>query len=114
MLLACVIPTSAWLAQPPVLHNTATAPRRARTALMEAAAEPAAAPAKRKVVVIGAGWGGLSAAHQLSMDPEVEVTVVDAAKRPGGRRAEAGQHGFWDEYHNIYSLIDSLRLPEDP
>ena len=118
-----VIPTSAWLAQPPVLRNTA--PRRARTALMEAAAEPAAAPAKRKVIVIGAGWGGLSAAHQLSMDPEVEVTVVDAAKRagglvsdsfltPGGRRAEAGQHGFWDEYHNIYSLIDSLKLPEDP
>jgi|EP00966_Prymnesium_polylepis_P284844 uncharacterized protein with NAD-binding domain and iron-sulfur cluster len=79
----------------------------------------------RKVVVIGAGWGGLSVANQLSFAENVAVTVVDAAPRPGGlvsdsfltpggRRAEAGQHGFWDEYHNIFSLIDSLNLPEDP
>ena len=84
-----------------------------------------AATAKRKVVVIGAGWGGLSVANQLSMEPDVEVTVVDAAARagglvsdsfltPGGRRAEAGQHGFWAEYGNIFALIDSLQLPEDP
>ena len=81
--------------------------------------------AKRKVVVIGAGWGGLSVANQLSMEPDVEVTVVDAAARagglvsdsfltPGGRRAEAGQHGFWAEYGNIFALLDSLQLPEDP
>ena len=88
-------------------------------------AEPAETAAKRKVVVIGAGWGGLSVANQLSMEPDVEVTVVDAATRagglvsdsfltPGGRRAEAGQHGFWAEYANIFKLIDSLQLPEDP
>jgi len=91
-----------------------------RSAIMQVA-EPAAT----KVVVIGAGWGGLSAAHQLSMEPGVEVTVVDAAARagglvsdsfltPGGRRAEAGQHGFWAEYGNIFALLDSLQLPEDP
>ena len=33
---------------------------------------------------------------------------------PGGRRAEAGQHGFWDEYGNIFGLIESLNLDEDP
>ena len=79
----------------------------------------------RKVVVVGAGWGGLSVASKLSQQPGVAVTVVDAAPRPGGlvsdsfltpggRRAEAGQHGFWDEYPNIFGLIDSLNLPEDP
>ena len=81
--------------------------------------------AARRVVVVGAGWGGLGAAQALSKEPGVEVTVVDAGARPGGlvrdgyrtpagRPAEAGQHGFWAEYNNIFSLIDSLNLPEDP
>jgi uncharacterized protein with NAD-binding domain and iron-sulfur cluster len=75
-------------------------------------------PKKEKVVVIGAGWGGLSAAYSLSQDPIYEVTVVDAAPRVGGlvrdgfrsitgeRKAEAGQHGFWDMYYNIFNLMD--------
>mmetsp|Transcript_7578 Transcript_7578/g.11569 ORF Transcript_7578/g.11569 Transcript_7578/m.11569 type:complete len:589 (-) Transcript_7578:145-1911(-) len=74
-------------------------------------------PKKKKAVVIGAGWGGLSAAYSLSQDPSFEVTVVDAAPRVGGlvrdgfksisgkRNAEAGQHGFWDCYYNIFSLL---------
>ena len=77
---------------------------------------------KKKVVVIGAGWGGLSAAYHLAqdrefLDREYEVTVVDAAPRVGGLvrdgftsmngkfPAEAGQHGFWDQYHNIFRLL---------
>ena len=78
----------------------------------------------RKVAVVGAGWGGLSAAHHLSKQPGVEVLLLDAAPRvgglirdgyetPGGRRAEAGQHGFWAEYGNIFSLIDELGLNRD-
>ena len=74
----------------------------------------------KSVVVIGAGWGGLSCAHHLSRQG-CKVTVIDAAERPGGlvsdswltpggRRAEAGQHGFWDEYHNIFALMDSIGL----
>mmetsp|Transcript_4236 Transcript_4236/g.4652 ORF Transcript_4236/g.4652 Transcript_4236/m.4652 type:complete len:581 (-) Transcript_4236:417-2159(-) len=74
-------------------------------------------PKKQKAVVIGAGWGGLSAAYSLSQDPNYEVTVVDAAPRVGGlvrdgfrsmtgeRKAEAGQHGFWDQYYNIFKLL---------
>ena len=76
----------------------------------------ATAPPKRNVVVVGAGWAGLSTAWSLSRDESVRVTVVDAAPRPGGvvrdgfktklgKNAEAGQHGFWDEYHNIYRLL---------
>jgi len=78
----------------------------------------------KKIVVVGAGWGGLSAAHHLSKNPANEVTVIDAAERPGGlvsdswltpggRRAEAGQHGFWDEYHNIFGLMDEIGLNRD-
>lgn len=78
----------------------------------------------KRVVVVGGGWGGLSAAHALSKQPGVQVTVVDAAPRvgglvsdnfltPGGRRAEAGQHGFWDEYLNIFGLLDELGITDD-
>jgi uncharacterized protein with NAD-binding domain and iron-sulfur cluster len=72
---------------------------------------------RKTAVVIGAGWGGLSAAYSLSSDPKYDVTLVDAAPRVGGlvrdgftsmtgeRRAEAGQHGFWDQYYNIFKLL---------
>lgn len=75
-------------------------------------------PARRNVVVIGAGWGGLSVAHSLSKE-DVDVTVIDASPRVGGlvrdgfktmsgkRPAEAGQHGFWDNYHNIFNLLEN-------
>eukprot|EP00977_Amphora_coffeiformis_P015108 scaffold4420_cov187-Amphora_coffeaeformis.AAC.3 len=73
---------------------------------------------KRRVVVIGAGWGGLSAAHTLAKDDSVKVTVIEASPRVGGlvrdgfttlsgqRPAEAGQHGFWFNYHNIFRLME--------
>ena len=82
-------------------------------------------PPRKKVVVVGAGWAGLSTAWTLSKN-NVDVTLVDAAARPGGvvrdgfttrggRPAEAGQHGFWEEYFNIYKLLyDELELEEDP
>lgn len=72
---------------------------------------------KKKVAVIGAGWGGLSAAYTLSKNPQYEVTIIDAASQVGGlvqdgytsmtgeRKAEAGQHGFWDQYYNIFRLL---------
>ena len=80
-------------------------------------------PPRKKVVVVGAGWAGLSTAWTLSKN-NVDVTLVDAAARPGGvvrdgfttrggRPAEAGQHGFWEEYFNIYKLLyDELKLEE--
>jgi len=74
-----------------------------------------------KVVIIGAGWGGLSCANALaSSGRDIAVTVVDAAPRVGGlvrdgfdsingtRSAEAGQHGFWDSYYNIFRLLEEL------
>ena len=41
------------------------------------------APPRKKVVVVGAGWAGLSTAWTLSKN-NVDVTLVDAAARPGG------------------------------
>ena len=76
---------------------------------------------KKQAIVIGAGWGGLSAAYHLAKQDvrqEYEITVIDAAPRIGGlvrdgftsmtgkRPAEAGQHGFWDQYYNIFQLLD--------
>ncbi|CAB9525521.1 chloroplastic/chromoplastic [Seminavis robusta] len=74
---------------------------------------------KKRVVVIGAGWGGLSTAHALAKEENVQVTLVEASPRVGGlvrdgftttsgaRPAEAGQHGFWNNYHNIYRLLQN-------
>ena len=41
---------------------------------------------KKKVVIVGAGWGGLSAAHALSSQTKIpmEITVVDASPKVGG------------------------------
>lgn len=74
-----------------------------------------------KIVIIGAGWAGLSAAHTLSKsNKECQITIVDAASRVGGlvrdgyrtingtATGEAGQHGFWDNYHNIFKLLNEL------
>jgi uncharacterized protein with NAD-binding domain and iron-sulfur cluster len=84
----------------------------------------------RHVVIIGAGWGGLSAAHALSKGKNaiggggrsnVRVTLLDASPRVGGlvrdgystlrrgggggRTAEAGQHGFWNNYVNLHNFF---------
>jgi phytoene desaturase len=45
---------------------------------------------KRRVVIVGAGLGGLSAACHLA-DEDVEVTVLERGDRPGGRA------GLWAE-----------------
>lgn len=72
-----------------------------------------------RVVVIGAGWAGLGATHHLAQQG-YEVTLLEAGAYPGGlvagwktaqgRSIEAGVHGFWYPYHNIFSLVNRLGL----
>eukprot|EP00752_Nemacystus_decipiens_P008853 g7900.t1 len=72
---------------------------------------------RKKVVVVGAGWAGLAAAYELSkQNKDFDVTLLEGGKSvgglvagwltPGGRPVEAGVHGFWYPYRNIFKLIE--------
>lgn len=72
-----------------------------------------------RIVVVGAGWAGLGATYHLAKQG-YEVTLLEAGAYPGGlvagwktaqgRSIEAGVHGFWYPYHNIFSLVNALGL----
>jgi uncharacterized protein with NAD-binding domain and iron-sulfur cluster len=74
---------------------------------------------RAKVVVVGAGWAGLGATYHLASQG-YEVTLLEAGPYPGGlvagwqtpagRSVEAGIHGFWYPYRNIFALTDRLGL----
>jgi uncharacterized protein with NAD-binding domain and iron-sulfur cluster len=75
---------------------------------------------KKKVIVIGGGFAGFAAAKHLSLQDNVEVTLLDAQENPGGlstafksaqgRTIEAGVKGFWYDYPNINRLCDELEI----
>lgn len=72
-----------------------------------------------RVVVVGAGWAGLGATYHLAKQG-YEVTLLEAGSYPGGlvagwqtekgRSVEAGIHGFWYPYCNIFALTDELGI----
>ena len=74
---------------------------------------------KYKVVVVGAGWAGLSATYHLAKQG-YDVTLLEASAYPGGlvagwktargRSVEGGIHGFWYPYRNIFNLVKELKL----
>ncbi|MDJ0795834.1 MAG: FAD-dependent oxidoreductase [Calothrix sp. MO_167.B12] len=73
----------------------------------------------KKVVVVGAGWAGLGATYHLAQQG-YDVTLLEAGSYPGGlvagwktsggRSVEAGIHGFWHPYRNIFALINELGI----
>ncbi|KAL1496256.1 hypothetical protein AB1Y20_016219 [Prymnesium parvum] len=76
----------------------------------------------KRVVIVGGGWAGYSAAESLSASADCHVTLLDASARSagglaggwrtaGGRPVEAGLHGFWREYRNTFALLRSIGLP---
>ena len=74
---------------------------------------------KKRVVVVGAGWAGLGATYHL-VSQGYDVTLLEAGAYPGGlvagwktaggRPVEAGIHGFWYPYNNIFRLVKKLGL----
>ena len=72
-----------------------------------------------RVIVIGAGWAGLGATYHLAKQGYDTILLeagshpgglVAGWKTPGGRSVEAGIHGFWYPYKNIFRLADELEL----
>lgn len=74
---------------------------------------------QKRVVVVGAGWAGLGSAYHLARQGYA-VTLLEAGAYPGGlvagwqtpqgRAVEAGIHGFWYPYRNIFALTDHLGI----
>lgn len=68
-----------------------------------------------RIVVVGAGWAGLGAAHHLVQQPNTQVTLIDAApsvgglvagwKTKNGKDVEVGIHGMWRPYFNLFHLV---------
>ena len=97
-----------------------------KTALGSAlpAAVRAAGPAK-KVLIVGAGLAGLSAAYEL-VQAGHQVTVLDARSRPGGRvltlrdgfaegqSAEAGAETFGETHTFVQHYVQALQLEKIP
>jgi monoamine oxidase len=83
------------------------------------------AQSSRKVIVIGAGLAGLSAAYELSQAGH-EVTVLEARTRPGGRvftirgqfadgmYAEAGATNVFDVHQWTIKYAKLLGVELDP
>jgi phytoene desaturase len=65
------------------------------------------APGSRRVVVVGAGPGGLAAA-MLARAAGADVTVIERADRVGGRTASFGQDGYTFDYGPTFYLYPEI------
>ena len=72
---------------------------------------------KQKVVIIGAGPAGVSAAHELSKSENFEIIIVEAGDRVGGisrtvehdaRRIDIGPHRFFTKSERVQRLWDEI------
>jgi squalene-associated FAD-dependent desaturase len=75
---------------------------------------------KESVLIVGAGWAGLSAAVSLSQ-AGFKVTVLEAAPQAGGRARKIscfnesldnGQHLLMGAYQKTLALLEMLGIPE--
>lgn len=78
-----------------------------------------------RVIVVGGGWAGFSAADALASDGNIQIDLLDASPRgPGGlaggwrtpklqRPVEAGLHGFWRDYRNTFAAIERIDAIKD-
>ena len=70
---------------------------------------------KRKILIIGGGFTGLTAALRLSADPQCEVTIVEASDRLGGLAGgfPLGGTSLEKTYHHLFltdtSILDLVK-----
>src|SRR5438270_1491044 len=67
-----------------------------------------AAPAAKKIIIIGAGMAGLSAAYELTQLGH-DVTILEARTRPGGR-VQTLRGPFSD---GLYAEAGAARIPDN-
>ena len=75
----------------------------------------------KKILVVGGGWAGLSAALHLSQNPNNQVTVFEAAPQVGGRArgvrfsdqdwVDNGQHLLLSAYTEVKTLLRLINSP---
>lgn len=75
----------------------------------------------RKVIIVGAGLGGLAAGHWLQQRG-YEVEILEASDRPGGRtvilerkgdRVDIGAQFYHTNFVHAFSLMDDMNLSSD-
>lgn len=76
---------------------------------------------KDDVIIIGAGWAGLSCAVSLCRAGK-QVRILEAARQMGGRARKInfktqtldnGQHLLLGAYHNTLNLLETFNIPEE-
>jgi phytoene dehydrogenase-like protein len=67
---------------------------------------------KKKIVILGAGIGGLSAGYFLARTGDYEVTILEKAPVIGGLCGSFELDGFTLDYgaHKIYSVIPGVLI----
>src|SRR5438874_360364 len=88
-------------------------------------ARPALAATPKRVVVVGGGLAGLTAATELAAR-RFDVTLVERAAQLGGKLTawtvsalgeqfpvEHGFHGFFAQYYNLRELLDAAGVRAD-
>ena len=73
-------------------------------------------PMRVRVIIVGAGFAGLTAAHRLAEDSRFSVTLLETSGRVGGRVRSASfpDHGSFVQDLGVHvSLPDSERRREE-
>ena len=74
---------------------------------------------KKNVVIIGAGWGGLSAAHILSKHKNLNITVIEKEENIGGQAnsgfeklcyVENSWRVYFDGYYNLKNILKEIGI----
>lgn len=122
---ACAEQTCGFVASPlgfrslPRSSGRTGAIKMPRISMTKATDDMSSASSRPKVAVVGAGWSGWAAAKALS-ENDCDVILLDGLPDPSGEKPyltptgkpfEPGTRGFWKDYPNIESMLNSVGVP---